>query len=183
MRRRRAPVLAWLGGLGLVVAAGACAPDESSVGAVGRPLPGLVAEYFDGRDFQRPSGVYQDLNIDFQGSELNQRVESRGHVDRTLSIRWTGQIELEQPETYTLYFQLRGRVRLWIDDGLIIDDWVDSGVLREVRGVVPAPGGGWRNLRVDWDQLAGPMTARLSDASASQPKAVVPPAGLRHLEP
>jgi hypothetical protein len=172
-----------LAALGLLAAAGACAPDESSVGAVLRSEPGLMAAYFDGLDFQRPSGVYLDANIDFQGNELNQTVESRGHVPATVSIRWTGQIWLAQPETYTVYFELRGRVRLWVDESLIIDDWLDSGALREARGVVPAPGGGWRNLRVDWDQLAGPMTARLSYGSDSQPKAVVPAAGLRHLEP
>lgn len=168
----------------LIVAAGAvpaCAPDESSVGGVLGDGPGLAAAYFAGRDFQRPSGVYQDPNIDFAGSQLNDLVQARGHVAHTVSILWTGQIWLEDAGSYTIFFELRGRVRLWIADALIIDDWVDSGELREPRGTVA--GGGWRNLRVEWDQIDGPMTARLSAASPSQDKAVVPPDDLRHDAP
>jgi hypothetical protein len=165
-------------------AAAGCAPDESSVGAVSRTEPGLEAEYFDGTSFQRPSGVYQDASIDFEGWALNATLEARGHAARSVSIRWTGQVRLAHPETYTLSFALRGRVRVWIDDALVIDDWVDGdGGLREPQGTVPAPGGGWRDLRVEWDQVAGPMDALLAFTSASQPKAVVPPSELRHLAP
>jgi hypothetical protein len=178
--RRHLPALVLGACLGAAVA---CAPDESSVGGVFGAQPGLVAEYFDGRAFQRPSGLYQDPNIDFEGWDLNEQVRSRGHVARTLSIRWTGQIRFESSETYTIYFEHRGRVRLWIDDTPIIDDWVDSWNLREPRGTVPAPGEGWRDLRVEWDQFAGAMTARLRHQSDSQAKAVVPASALRHLDP
>ena len=168
----------------LVVAVGAlpaCAPDESSVGSVLGAGEGLTAAYFAGRDFQRPSGLYQDANIDFDGWQLNDLVQARGHFAHTVSIRWTGQIWLEDPGSNTLFFDLRGRVRLWVGDALIIDDWVDSGELREPRGTIA--GGGWRNLRVEWDQIDGPMTARLSAASRIQDKAVVPPDDLRHDAP
>jgi hypothetical protein len=165
----------------LIVAAGAapaCAPVESSVGGVLGDGDGLAAAYFAARDFQRPSGLYQDANIDFDGWQLNDLVQARGHFAHTVSIRWTGQIWLEDPGSYTLFFELRGRVRVWVGDALIIDDWADSGNLREPRGTVS--GGGWRNLRVEWDQIDGPMTARLSAASLSQDKTVVPPDDLRH---
>jgi hypothetical protein len=168
--------------LAALAAAAGCAPDESSVGAVLRTEPGLEAEYFDGTSFQRPSGVYQDASIDFEGWALNDTLVARGHAARTVSIRWTGQVRLARAETYTITFALRGRVRVWIEDALVIDDWVDGdGGLREPRGTVPAPGGGWRDLRVEWDQVAGPMDARLGFASASQPWAVVPASELRHL--
>jgi hypothetical protein len=175
MRRRLAP-------LALVACLG-CAPDESSVGAVFRAEPRLAAATFDGRDFQRPSGVYQDANIDFEGWQLNERILARGHVPLAVSIRWSGQIWFERAETYTLSFELRGRVRLWIEDSLVIDDWVDSGALREPRGMFAAPARGWRDLRIEWDQLDGPMDARLRTDAASQPRAIVPPRDLRHLEP
>jgi hypothetical protein len=175
--RRRLPMVVVLS---LLAAAPACAPDVSSVGAVFTTGEGLVAEYFDRRDFERPSGLYEDTNIDFEGWELNETIQSRGHVARTVSIVWTGQIWLEQPESYTLYFELRGRVRVWVDDTRIIDDWRDGWDLREAQGSVAATGGGWRKLRIEWDQFAGPMTARLRYASTSQPKAIVPADDLRH---
>lgn len=177
IRGRTAPFV-----LALVLgAAPACAPDESSVGSVLGAGEGLAAAYFAGRDFQRPSGVYQDSNIDFDGWQLNDLVQARGHFAHTVSIRWTGQIWLEDPGSYTLFFELHGRVRLWVGDALIIDDWVDSGELREPRGTIA--GGGWRNLRVEWDQIDGPMTARLSAASPPRDKTVVPPDDLRHGAP
>jgi hypothetical protein len=165
--------------LAVTIAASACAPDESSVGAVAPGQPGLAAAYFDGRGFDHPSGVYHDANIDFDGWELNARVEARGHVAHTLSIRWTGQIELDRAEPATLSFETRGRVRLWIDDALVIDDWVDSDVVRRARGSVPGAGSAWRDLRVEWDQVDGPMVARLRMSSASRPEAIVPESGLR----
>jgi hypothetical protein len=112
---RRARALVLLGSLGAVPA---CAPDDSSIGGLFRADPGLVAEYFDARDVQRPSGqppsgVYRDADIDFQGWQLNELVQSRGHTARSISIRWTGQIRLARAETYTLGFDLQGRVRIW----------------------------------------------------------------------
>src|SRR5262249_38486490 len=72
-------------------------------------------------------------------------------------------------------------VRVWIDDAPVIDDWTDGGALREPRGTVAAAAAGWHDLRVEWDQIAGPMTARLRYESPSQPRVIVPPESLRHL--
>jgi hypothetical protein len=166
--------------------AAGCAADETSVGGVLPAESGLTAEYFDRRNLERPSGRYRDANIDFDGWELNERLAARGHFARTVSIRWTGQIRLEHAETYTIFFQLRGRVRLWIDDAVIVDDWQeewdDGWDLREPRGTVAVEGATWRDLRIEWDQVVGPMDATLSYASASQPKTVVPATALRHLD-
>ena len=175
----RATVIALFGCL---AALPACGPAESSLGSVFSAEQGLTAAYFDGRDLERPSGVYRDAHIDFDGWELNELIWSRGHRARTVSIRWTGQIWFEDDEPYTLSFELRGRVRLWIDDALIIDDWVDSGALREARGTVAAAGAGWRDLRIEWDQVAGPMTARLRAQSPARARAIVPASELRHLD-
>jgi hypothetical protein len=157
----------------------ACAPEESSVGGVFATDTGLRAEYFDGRGLQRPSGVYQDATIDFAGWELNARIQARGHAARTVSIRWTGQIWFDRAGTHTMSFEHRGRVRLWIDDTLVIDDWRETGELREPRGTHPVGGAGWRDLRVEWDQFSGPMTARLRHQSPAQARAVVPAGHLR----
>jgi hypothetical protein len=177
--RTRATVIALVGSL---AAAPACEPVESSVGSVFGADEGLTAAYFDGRDLQRPSGVYRDPNIDFDGWELNQRIQSRGHRARTVSIRWAGQIWFEHDEPYTVSFELRGRVRIWIGAALIVDDWVDPGTLREARGTVAAAGAGWQDLRIEWDQVAGPMTARLRLQSPSRARAIVPAGELRHLD-
>jgi PA14 domain-containing protein len=183
--RRRTRALVLLGSLG---GAPACAPDESSIGGLFRADPGLVAEYFDARDFQQPSGqqpsgVYRDADIDFQGWQLNELVQARGHAARSMSIRWSGQIRFAHAETYTLGFDLQGRVRIWIDGALVVDDWVDSGVLRRARGTLGVLDPAWHDLRIDFDQQDGPMTARLRWQSPSQADAVVPASALRHLEP
>jgi hypothetical protein len=177
--RTRATVIALIGCL---AAAPACGPVEISVGNVFSAEQGLTAAYFDGRDLQRPSGVYRDDNIDFDGWALNERIWSRGHRARTVSIRWTGQIWFEDDEPYTVSFELRGRVRIWIDDALIIDDWVDSGMLREARGTVADAGAGWRDMRIEWDQVDGPMTARLRLQSPSRARAIASRGELRHLD-
>jgi PA14 domain len=165
-----------------LAAAPACEPTDDSIGAVFTEETGLTAEYFDGLSLQRRSGTYRDANIDFEGWELNARIESRGHRARTFSIRWTGQMRFEPDEIYVVSFELRGRVRLWIDGDRIIDDWTDGGDLREAWGFVPASEDEWRYLRIDWDQVDGPMTARLRAASESRPRAIVAPGALRDLD-
>ena len=177
-RRTRTLVL-----LAALVGAPACGPDESSVGSVFRPEPGLLAEYFDARSLQQPAGVYQDAAIDFQGWQLNDLALARGHAPRSLSIRWSGQLRFAQAETYTLAFELQGRVRIWVGDTLVVDDWTDSGVLRRARGTIAVDPAGWRDLRIEWDQLDGPMTAQLRYQSPSQPETIVPPGALRHPAP
>jgi hypothetical protein len=178
--RRRTRTLVLLTALG---GASACGPDESSVGGLFRPEPGLLAEYFDARSLQQPSGFYQDANIDFEGRQLNDLAQARGHAARALSIRWSGQLHFAHAETYTLGFELQGRVRLWIGDTLVIDDWTDSGALRRARGTIAVGPAGWRDLRIEWDQLDGPMTARLRYASPSQADTIVPAGALRQPEP
>lgn len=173
-RTRTLVLLAALGG------APACGPDESSVGGVFRPEPGLLAEYFDARSLQQPAGFYQDANIDFQGRQLNDLALARGHAARALSIRWSGQLRFAHAETYTLDFELQGRVRIWIGDTPVVDDWNDGGVLRHARGTVAVAPAGWRDLRIEWDQVDGPMTARLRYQSPSQADTIVPPGALRH---
>jgi hypothetical protein len=168
--------------VGALAATPACGPDESILGSVFSAEQGLTAEYFDGRDLQRPSGVYHDANVDFDAWELNERIWSRGHRPRSVSIRWTGQMWFEHDEPYAVSFELRGRVRIWIDDALLVDDWVDDGTLREARGPVAAAGAGWRDVRIEWDQIAGPMTARLRLQSPSRARAIVAAGELRHLE-
>lgn len=180
MRAARAGTLVLLTALG---GGPACAPDESSVGAVGPGEPGLRAQYFEARALQEPAGVYEDPNVDFDGWRLNQLVEARGHAARSLSIRWSGQIRFADAEPYALRFELLGRVRLWIDDALIIDDWVDSGVLRWAGGTIAVPEAGWRDVRIEWDQLDGPMIARMTWRSPSRPAAIVPASALRHFDP
>ena len=179
MRRARLPAIVFLAGLG---GAPACAPDEATVGGVYGDETGLTAEYFDGLSLQRPSGLYQDANIDFEGWELNRRIDARGHWPRTVSIRWTGALRVEPDapgQPHTIGFELRGRVRIWIDGGLIVDDWTDGGVLREAWGALPPSDDGWRALRIEWDQAAGPMTARLRAGAGARPRTIVPPAALR----
>ena len=176
MKRAGLPAIALLAG---VCAAPACAPEEASVGSVFSGGTGLTAAYFDGLALQRPAGVYRDANLDFEGWELNQRIDARGHWPRTVSIRWTGEIRLPPDRPHTIGFELRGRVRIWIDGGLLVDDWTDGGVLREPRGAVPPSGDAWRELRIEWDQVAGPMTARLRAGPGSGTGAIVPPDALR----
>ena len=179
MKRPRAAIFTLLACAGAL----ACAPEESSVGAVSADEPSLEAEYFAGRSFERPAGVYRDANIDFAGWELNERIRARGQIPYGVSIRWRGQLRFERAEATTLSFELVGRVRLWIDRAPIIDDWNQGAGHREAHGTVPAASPGWRDLRIEWDQLDGPMIAILRGESASDARAVVPARALRHLEP
>jgi hypothetical protein len=40
------------------------------------------------------------------------------------SVRWTGMLNVPYSETYTLYAHVRAGVRLWVNDQLLVDNWM-----------------------------------------------------------
>ena len=124
-------------------AAPACAPDTSSVGARVRRRAGA-----DGRVFRRPvlpAAVgrlpRREHRLRGLGAERPHPV-ARARRPATSASAGPGRSGSSGRRPPRSSFELEGRVRLWIDDSPIIDDWVDSGIHREARGTVPVRGGG-----------------------------------------
>ena len=108
-----------------------------------------------------------------------------------VSIRWTGFVEAAYSETYTFTVTSLDRVRVWINDVLIINKWTDRDMCGgscsgQAALQLSVPGDGSRKfsyIRIDYSNSkasVGGQTAafKLSWSSFSQRMEVVPPGRL-----
>ena len=82
---------------------------------------GLAAAYFDNPDFSGTLRGRIDPNINFDWGEANPWPE----FDDAFSVRWTGFIQTpDAAGEYVFHATTDDGVRLWIDNQLVIDQWV-----------------------------------------------------------
>jgi hypothetical protein len=88
------------------------------------------------------------------------------------SIAWSGEIQAQYTEPYTIYFKADDGVRMWLDDRLIIDHWVVG--IHESSATVNLTAGQRYLLNIEYFENHGTAQARFRWSSPSTPKRVVP---------
>ena len=130
---------------------------------------GLLGEYYDDLEFADTFTTRVDAIIDFDwnGAPIV------GMGVENFSIRWTGQIQPEFSETYTFRTLSDDGIRLWIDDVLIIDEWVAHTETLHT-GTITLEADTLYDIRLEHYELSAQAVARLEWSSTSQPWEVVP---------
>jgi DNA-binding beta-propeller fold protein YncE len=131
---------------------------------------GLVGRYHNNMDFTAFVLSRTDATVNFNWGT--------GSPDPalgadTFSVRWTGRIQALYAETHTFYTESDDGVRLWVNGQSIIDNWTDHSPT-ENSGTIALAAGQKVDIRMDFYENGGGAVARLSWASASMPKQVVP---------
>jgi glucose/arabinose dehydrogenase len=132
---------------------------------------GLKGEYFDNIDFTNPKLTRTDSTVNFNwgsGSPNPSLI-----APDTFSVRWTGQVEALFNETYTFSTTTDDGVRLWVNNQLIIDKFVNQSP-REWSGSINLQAGQRYDIRMDYFENTGGAVSRLSWSSASQTKQIIP---------
>lgn len=107
-------------------------------------------EYFDNRELAgTPVLVRNDAKVEFFWGEGSPAANVP--ADR-FSARWTRSVPLEAGD-YRIYANTDDGVRLWVDNGLVIDQWNDGGRLR--AGDVSGLAGGNHTLKVEYFEATG----------------------------
>ncbi|GEP97116.1 hypothetical protein CCY01nite_33760 [Chitinophaga cymbidii] len=131
---------------------------------------GLSAEYFNGINFNTFRFSRDDEAINFVWG--NGSPDYRVNTD-SFSVRWTGKIQPRYTEVYTFYVNSDNGRRLWINNQLIIDKWIDDwGV--EYSGTISLTAGQQYDIRLEYFEHNGGADCKLEWASASQAREVVP---------
>jgi uncharacterized repeat protein (TIGR03806 family) len=91
----------------------------------------------------------------------------------TFTTRWTGKVQPAVSETYTFFTTTDDGVRLWVNNQLIIDQWIDQGPT-EWSGTIALTAGQQYDLKLEYYENTGGAEAHLRWSSASTPKAIVP---------
>ncbi len=135
---------------------------------------GLAGAYFNNSNFTMPILTRVDPIIDFNwgGGSPDSTIGAD-----TFSIRWTGQVKPQYSEAYTFYTSSDDGVRLWVNDQLLIDKWIDQGET-EWNGFTSLIAGQLTNIKMEYYENGGGAVARLKWSSPSTPKQIIPQAQL-----
>ena len=131
---------------------------------------GLQGDYYDNSDFTSFKLTRTDPTVNFNWG-TGSPDPSMG-VD-TFSIRWTGKVQPQFSETYTFYTVSDDGVRLWVNNQLLIDKWVDQAPT-EWSGQIPLTANQQYDVKMEYYENGVGAEAHLSWSSPSVPKAVIP---------
>lgn len=137
---------------------------------VGNPPAGLRAAYFATRDLSGPSVGRIDPTVDFDwgtGAPLP------GLPGDDFSVRWTGQVEAAATGLHTFTTVTDDGVRLWIDDRLLIDRWIDQSPT-EHHAEAHLVAGRRYNVRMEYYERGVGAVARLLWTPPGGTRAVIP---------
>jgi len=90
------------------------------------------------------------------------------------TVRWTGSLQPQFNETYTLTTIAHDGVRLWVNGQLLINDWTTHPASATNSAAIAFNSQQLYNLRLDYFQNTGGAAAQLLWTSPSTPSAVVP---------
>lgn len=96
---------------------------------------------------------------------------------RVATVRWTGRLVPRFTEEHTLTANFRNGMRMWIDDRLVVDAWVNHGAAVKAASVRLETGKPV-SLKIEHIAASGQGQVRLRWQSAHQPGEVIPGAQL-----
>ena len=131
---------------------------------------GLRGDYYDNIDFTGPRVRRVDPIVSFDWGN--------GSPDPSMgpeqfSVRWTGQVQPRFSEAYTFYTVSDDGIRLWINNQLLIDRYVDQGPT-EWSGVLNLQAGVLYDIRIEYYENGGGAAASLLWSAPSVPKELIP---------
>ncbi|HTE12030.1 MAG TPA: PA14 domain-containing protein, partial [Chitinophagaceae bacterium] len=140
---------------------------------------GLQADYFNGMTLSgAPLLTRIDTSINFVFDYIQQPVvlsPAPGIVpDDLYSVRWTGFVQPLYAETYTFYTNSDDGIRLWVNNVLLVDSWIDQDASIQRSGSIALLAGQKYDIKIEFYEKAGASVTKLYWSSASTPKAIVP---------
>jgi hypothetical protein len=111
-----------------------------------------------------------DPNIDFL-YDLNSYAD--GQAVDSFSVRWTGQVVPLFTETYTFETACDDGTRLWVNDTLLIDNWIDQ-IETKKTGIIDLTAGMKYNVKMEYYENASGASAHLRWSSVRQVYEVIP---------
>ncbi len=143
----------------------------TNTGVPAQPIQytGLSASYFNGMNFETPVKNRIDSKLQFHwglGSP------AAGVDPERFSARWQGKIVPRYSENYTFHLNSDNGRRLWVNNQLIIDRWVDDWDV-EYAGQIRLNAGQSYDIRVEYFEHYGGAYNRLEWSSPSQRREIV----------
>lgn len=131
---------------------------------------GLLGTYYSGIAFGSQLLQRVDKNINFNWAEFS---PSTVVPTDNFSVRWTGKVQPLYTGTYTFYITSGNGRKVWINNKLIIDKWLnDAGTT--CSGTVDLVAGEKSDIKVEYYAATGAADIKLEWGSALQAREVIP---------
>ena len=150
--------------------------DNDSIRAAGT---GLLGEYFDNTGFTSRYINRVDTTVNFNWGT---GAPASGMGGDTFSVRWTGKIEPRFSQTYTFQTRTDDGVRLWVNNQLIIDRWINQPETVHA-GTIALQAGVFYDVRMEYYENVGQALASLSWSSPGQSLEIIPRSQLYPADP
>lgn len=149
-------------------------------GTITNGSPGLLGQYYDGVAFNTFMGAYVDAAVNFNPADTVLGNNRAGGGD-TWSVRWTGQVLADFTETYTFFVDKDNGARLWVDNQLIVDQWLSA--TGEYSGALDLEAGRWYDVVLEFFENTGASRVVFQWSSPGTSKEIVPQSNLRSALP
>lgn len=135
---------------------------------------GLRADYYDNIDFTGTRLRRIDPVVDFSwgGGQPDPIIGAD-----SFSVRWIGQVQPRFTETYSFHVIADDGVRLWVNNQLLVDRWIDQGAT-EYTGFIQLQAGFLYDIKMEMYENGGDAVARLLWSSPSVNRETIPSAQL-----
>jgi hypothetical protein len=140
-------------------------------------VPGLRAEYWSDYLDRSLVRIEATLDVDWAAAAPDPTLPA----DR-FSARWSGWLTAPQTGAFTIVTETDDGVRVWIDDVLVIDDWIPHFVTRN-EAIVQLEANTPVALRVDYFEIDLDASASLRWSAEGLPEAPIPESALTTIEP
>jgi hypothetical protein len=133
---------------------------------------GLRGDYFDNMDFTAFKSARTDGTVNFDWGTTTPGGTALTSGD-TFTVRWTGLVQPQYSQTYTFYTTTDDGVRLWVNNTLLIDKWINQGPT-EWSGTIALTANQKYPIKMEYYENTQGAVAKLSWSSSSTPKAIIP---------
>jgi hypothetical protein len=132
---------------------------------------GLVESYYANRHLYGVATTNRtESTVDFDTNGFAAQGITRTNQ---FGMIWSGELQAQYSETYSLHLETDGGGRVWVNEQLLLDDWMCH-TDREASASINLTAGQHYLIRVEYFENYGSALARLSWSSASTPKELIP---------
>ncbi|MDN3272292.1 PA14 domain-containing protein [Streptomyces sp. MA15] len=158
-------------------AAGTAQQSAGTVAGQAAEVHGLKGEYYTHSapgtfDFGELKATGFDPSLDFES--LESRIAMRTGQSDNASVRWTGGLTPEVSGEHSFHVSADNGFRLWVDDKLVIDHWVDDWDNEQTSQPVTLEAGRTYDLKVEYFENHGGSNFHLDWTPPGGEKTAVP---------
>ena len=130
---------------------------------------GVSGNYFNGMNFESPvfNRVDSTINFDWAFTSPNPSV----NPDQ-FTARWVGQIQAKYSGEHTFYVTSNNGRRLWVNNQLIIDEWIED--IGEYKGKINLMAGQKYDIKLEYYENGSAANCKLEWSNFLQSREVIP---------